>query len=117
MDKNYILYLLINTHNNYTYLGITNNSERRIRQHNGDIKGGAKYTHAFKGDGEWQYHLHVINLTKNESLSLERKVKNKRKKSKGNTPLEKRLNVLIPTLKEFPESEIIFFDKNYKVIL
>ena len=41
MDKNYILYLLINTHNNYTYLGITNNSERRIRQHNGEIKNGA----------------------------------------------------------------------------
>ena len=62
--NNYILYLLKNTSNKYTYLGITNNSERRIRQHNNIIKGGAKYTHAKKGDGEWVYHLKITNLTK-----------------------------------------------------
>ena len=39
-EKNkYIVYLLTNTNNNYTYLGITNNSIRRLRQHNGEIKG------------------------------------------------------------------------------
>ena len=113
MDKSYIVYLLINTTNNHTYLGITNNPERRLRQHNGYIKGGAKYTQAFKGDGEWKYYLHIINLTKVESLSLERKVKNKRKKSKGKTSLEKRLNVIFPTLEEFPESEIRMFDKTH----
>ena len=50
----YIVYLLINTDNtnNYTYLGITNNSNRRLRQHNREIKGGAKYTKLFKGDGQ-----------------------------------------------------------------
>tara|TARA_B100000674_G_C37786910_1_gene889891 strand:- start:157 stop:501 length:345 start_codon:yes stop_codon:yes gene_type:complete len=109
IDKEYYVYLLTNTHNNKTYLGITNNPGRRIRQHNGELSGGAKYTHSFKGEGEWVYYLHIKNLTKRESLSLERKVKNKRKKAKGNTPLERRLNVLIPTLKEFPFSQLHFF--------
>lgn len=110
MDRTYIVYLLKNTDNNYTYLGITNNYERRIRQHNGEIKGGAKYTNSFKGNGVWEYYLHIVNLTKKEALSLERKVKNKRKHAKGINPLDKRLNVLIPTLKEFPDSEILFFN-------
>ena len=108
MEKNYILYLLTNTNNNKTYLGITNNPERRIRQHNGEISGGAKYTHNFKGEGIWEYYLHIENLSKSEALSLERKVKNKRKKSKGKTPLDRRLNVLLPTLEEFPDSKTCF---------
>lgn len=28
----------------YSYVGMTNNFFRRIRQHNGEISGGAKYT-------------------------------------------------------------------------
>ena len=40
-ETDYIVYLLYNTCNNKTYLGITNNSRRRLRQHNGEIKGGA----------------------------------------------------------------------------
>ena len=53
-NKTYIVYLLINTSNHYTYLGITNNSTKRLRQHNGEIKGGAKYTF-IKGDGNGNY--------------------------------------------------------------
>ena len=34
-----------------TYVGITNNLKRRLRQHNGVIKGGAKAT---RGKGPWQ---------------------------------------------------------------
>ena len=30
---------------NKTYIGYTNNLEQRLRQHNGEITGGAKYTH------------------------------------------------------------------------
>ena len=91
---NYIVYLLKNTSNQYTYLGITNNSERRIKQHNGLLKGGAKYTRMKKGSGEWIYHLKIENLTKRQALSIERTAKNYRNKSKGNTPLEKRLHAL-----------------------
>ena len=110
MDENYIntyiVYLLINTSNHYTYLGITNNSKKRLRQHNGEIKGGAKYTHSFKGDGRWIYYLKIKNLTKLEALSIERTAKNKRKKGKGKTPIDKRLNVLLPILEQYPHSII-----------
>ena len=29
------------------YCGITNNLEKRLKQHNGEIKGGAKYTRSY----------------------------------------------------------------------
>jgi putative endonuclease len=98
--NNFCVYLLKNTTNKYTYLGITNNSQKRIRQHNGIIKGGAKYTHAFKGNGEWIYHLKIEGLTKSQSLSIERTCKNLRKKAKGKTPLDKRLFVIEKYAKE-----------------
>ena len=83
-DETYIVYLLINTSIKNTYLGITNNSTKRLRQHNGEIKGGAKYTHSFKGDGIWKY-CKIKNLNKSEALSLERTAKNKRKSNRTNS--------------------------------
>ena len=94
----YLVYLLINTCNSRTYVGITNNLNRRIRQHNSEIKGGAKYTTCFKGTGEWKIYLHIPNLAKNEALSLERKIKNLRKKSIGKNPIDKRLDAINKSL-------------------
>tara|TARA_B110001450_G_C17219038_1_gene318622 strand:+ start:44 stop:406 length:363 start_codon:yes stop_codon:yes gene_type:complete len=110
-DNTYMVYLLINTSNtnNYTYLGITNNSIRRLRQHNGELKGGAKYTHAFKGDGQWVYYLKIKNLTKSEALSIERTAKNKRKKAIGKTSIDKRVCVLLPIIEQYPYSIIEYF--------
>ena len=34
-NMDYKVYLLINTKNNNTYIGSTNNTKRRLRQHNG----------------------------------------------------------------------------------
>jgi putative endonuclease len=39
----YIVYILL-CNDMSLYTGITNNLERRFKQHNGQIKGGAKYT-------------------------------------------------------------------------
>tara|TARA_Y100001958_G_C21246981_1_gene577843 strand:- start:3577 stop:3966 length:390 start_codon:yes stop_codon:yes gene_type:complete len=38
----YLVYILKS--DKYSYVGMTNNFERRIRQHNKEIKGGARYT-------------------------------------------------------------------------
>ena len=109
MNREYCVYLLTNTCNKYTYLGITNNSDRRLRQHNGELSGGAKYTHAKKGTGEWKYHLKITNLTKSESLSMERTAKNLRNKGKGKTPLDRRLDILLPLTSKFPICQIQYF--------
>ena len=99
--ENYIVYLLINTSNNYTYLGITNNSERRLKQHNGELSGGAKYTRNFKQDGVWKYYLQISNLSKSQSLSIERSIKNIRKYAVGSSSLDKRLYCINKTLKKY----------------
>jgi len=114
-EKDYVVYLLKNTSNDRTYLGITNNSVRRLRQHNGDLKGGAKYTCAFKGDGEWRYYLKISNLSKSNALSIERTAKNKRKGAKGIKAIDKRLNVLLPILENYKESGIEYFNQNDQV--
>ena len=54
-----------------TYNGYTTHPTRRLRQHNGELVGGARATH---GRGPWSF-LVLIRLgpefTKNEALSLE----------------------------------------------
>jgi predicted GIY-YIG superfamily endonuclease len=48
MSLTWVLYLLSGLDSNFTirktYVGITNNLSRRLRQHNGELSGGAKYT-------------------------------------------------------------------------
>ena len=54
---NYSCYLLRNiyeTHKTHTYNGSTNNLKRRIRQHNGEIMGGARQTS--RASGGWEYY-------------------------------------------------------------
>ena len=41
----YSVYIIKSASGNQTYVGMTNNFARRIRQHNGEIQGGATYTH------------------------------------------------------------------------
>ena len=48
----YYCYLIKN--NQYTYNGSTNDLKRRLRQHNGEISGGAKYTSS--KEGKWEYY-------------------------------------------------------------
>jgi predicted GIY-YIG superfamily endonuclease len=48
-------YFLKNPIDNRTYKGMTNNPKRRIRQHNQEITGGAKYTKRF-GDKQWEIY-------------------------------------------------------------
>ncbi len=56
-----------------TYNGYTNNPWKRIRQHNGEIVGGAKYT---RGKSKWQIYVLLTGFkTYNNALSCEWKIK------------------------------------------
>ena len=108
--SDYLCYIL--KCDNYTYNGCTNNFKRRIRQHNGEIKGGAKYTHSFKGDGHWYYKLQITNLSKSEALSIERTIKNKLNQFRGKNGLSKKIDSLTHLSSQYQDSEIISFDND-----
>jgi len=81
----YVCYILKS--GNRTYNGSTNNMKRRLRQHNGEIKGGAKAT---RGKGPWEVYCIVSGFTdKIEALQTEWKIKTvegRRRPSKYNKP-------------------------------
>ncbi len=96
----YIVYILQNNAHNKTYVGMTNNPIRRLRQHNGELKGGAKYTTANKCDGCWQYYGYITNVGKHTALSLEKQIKIYSRKMKG-TPIQKRQQALTYVIDKF----------------
>ena len=51
VDGKWSFYIIFNK--NSTYAGVSPDPVRRLRQHNGEIKGGAKYTTS-KGEG-WKH--------------------------------------------------------------
>ena len=89
----YSVYILCNLNNTRTYVGMTNNLQRRIRQHNGLISGGARYTSG-NNNNVWYYHTIIENFNKHDALSIEKKIKIYSRKYKG-TPIEKRIKALI----------------------
>ena len=55
-------------------MGISTNLERRVRQHNGLLKGGSRATRIL-GSGWELVHNTEYNYTRSEALKFERKVK------------------------------------------
>jgi len=55
-----------------TYTGYTTNLEKRLRQHNGELKGGAKFT---RNKGVWKYFYVAEFNNKTDAMSCEWKVK------------------------------------------
>ena len=90
----------IESTNGSTYIGATVNLDRRIRQHNKEITGGAKLTSNKVVKGEvWQYICYVENFpTYNEALKFEWRWKQIsrmiQKKNPNFSPREKRLTAL-----------------------
>jgi len=65
-------YILLNPNNRSTYNGYTVNLNRRLRQHNGELVGGAKSTSRYQG---WQF-LFILwssheSWDKRKALSME----------------------------------------------
>ena len=66
----YCCYLLHNAAAARTYCGVTNNLSRRLRQHNGDISGGARYTTG--NAGRWRVVATVEGFAnRSQCLSFE----------------------------------------------
>jgi predicted GIY-YIG superfamily endonuclease len=90
------VYLLVSTNGN-TYVGATKDLERRLRQHNKEIKGGANYTSIKVNQGEkWIRVAHVSGFPDWQSaLQFEWRWKQlTRKKSIKLSPLERRIIAL-----------------------
>lgn len=88
---NYYCYILKNNENNNTYNGFTVNPKRRLRQHNQEIVGGAKYTKKY-GNRNWEMYVLITGFPDDiNALQCEWRIKhpdNKRKRSaKYNSPI------------------------------
>ena len=104
----------IQSSNGSTYIGATVDLDKRIRQHNKEIKGGATATSIKVYSGEvWSYVCYVENFPSwNEALKFEWRWKQiSRQIQKGNPsqkPIDRRLEALDKLLKlERPTSKAI----------
>lgn len=100
----FFVYFIEST-NGSTYIGATVNLDKRIRQHNKELKGGATATSIKVNQGEaWTYVCYVENFpTWNEALKFEWRWKQIsrqiQKKDPKQNPREKRLEALDQLLK------------------
>jgi predicted GIY-YIG superfamily endonuclease len=117
----FFVYLLESSSKRATYVGATVNPERRLRQHNKELVGGAHATGMRVARGEcWRMVCHISEFpTWNAALQFEwrfkqltRKLKNAGSAAKKMTPVEARLVALEqllamdrPTSKAVPYAE------------
>ena len=65
-QNNWLIYIL-ECKDGSLYCGITNNLEKRLKQHKGEVKGGAKYTRS-----HWPCKLVYKEKSANRSEALQR---------------------------------------------
>jgi predicted GIY-YIG superfamily endonuclease len=114
-------YILKNINNGRTYNGSTNNLVRRLRQHNGEISGGAKATSRTKGG--WQYIAILSGFPdKINTLSCEWRIKcpsgkpgKREKKHEGPVGRISSLNEILPL--EYWTKQCIVCNKDFKMKL
>jgi len=88
-----------------TYVGATVDPQRRLRQHNGEIVGGARATKRRVAAGEtWSIFCYVGPFEKIEALRFEWRWKWLSRKASGN-PIERRQAALNQLLEERDEKE------------
>lgn len=80
--QRYYCYLIHSKQFNRTYVGVTNDLKRRLRQHNGEISGGARSTRACAPT--WRMVLYLEGFrSKQEALQFEWAWHNASRKSRG----------------------------------
>jgi predicted GIY-YIG superfamily endonuclease len=90
----YACYCLVST-TGKTYVGFSTNVDRRLRQHNGEIQGGARATHG----GSWKRICTIAGFpTQQSALQFEWKWKHCTRKAKGGSAVERRCEALLKLL-------------------
>lgn len=101
---------------NMMYVGYTTNIHRRLRQHNGIIKGGGKYT---SSNRPWRLAALVPTPTKSEALKVEYWAKAKNYSSQAgiprNDPIERRIYLLEQSMQKHNYTDVIYFDPEFKL--
>lgn len=83
-------YLLLSTDERHTYIGATTDVTRRLRQHNGEISGGARATQKYR---PWEIVCVVSGFREwREALSFEYRWK---KRTRGRAARLKRMDELL----------------------
>jgi predicted GIY-YIG superfamily endonuclease len=87
-----VVYCLVTPDERYTYVGATKNLARRLRQHNAEIKGGAKYTKRCKS---WRVLFYIEGFANShegwrETLSCEWHLKHVSRYRRGTSPVARR---------------------------
>ena len=94
-DCNWVFYLIQNK--NHTYAGVSPTPIRRLRQHNGEISGGAKYTTSC-GPG-WKHKCMVRGFQdKIQAMQFEWAVKHQAPRNVGG--MDSRLKKLVKVLEK-----------------
>lgn len=106
--KEFFVYLLESSSKRTTYVGATVNLERRLRQHNKELSGGAHATGAKVARGEtWRRACHVTGFpTWQAALQFEWRFKQLTRREPSSvkqTPLERR-QAALQKLLSFPQS-------------
>lgn len=93
--KEFFVYLLVSTRG-ATYVGATVNLNRRLRQHNKEIVGGATATGTRVANGEtWSRHCYVSGFpTWPSALQFEWRWKQISRKISGSSALDRRMKAL-----------------------
>jgi structure-specific endonuclease subunit SLX1 len=103
-----------------TYIGYTVNPNRRIRQHRGELKGGAKATSCAK---DWEFLAIITSdspvFTKILALSIEWHLKHpsNKKRDASYWGIEGRLKGIIEVLNRYSIDFTVYVDEDYKVQL
>jgi structure-specific endonuclease subunit SLX1 len=97
-NRAYFVYLLASYNNDHidaTYVGATIDLDHRLRQHNGEIKGGAHAT-SMRTAGSWKRYCYVTGFpTWQAALQFEWRWKQlSRKESLKTPPIERRMKAL-----------------------
>jgi predicted GIY-YIG superfamily endonuclease len=104
-EKEWFVYLLASVQlPTRTYVGATVDPDRRLRQHNGALAGGARATSRVPGG--WYRVCYLKGFeTKREALRFEWWWKRRSAKLKG-TPLERRQTAMEAMMSEWPGLEL-----------